>query len=251
MGGNHSARRFVWACCLAVTAWLAGGAAAWGEPVLQLVTENQPPLNFEENGHAVGVSTAVVAEMLRRAHLSGQFSVLPWSRAFAMTQQTANTCIYSIVRSPERAPLFHWVGPIAVNQWVLYAGPAFKGHLDTLDDARPYRIGGTLHDAKSDYLRTQGFTRLELVGDEELNARKLLAGHLDLWIAAAGRAQTLISLAPYHGIRPLLAIGKSDQYLACHPETSPEMLAALNQALQSMRKDGSLRALTGMFSPIP
>lgn len=215
---------------------------------LTLVTENQPPLSFLAQDRVVGLSTSVVREMLRRAHLDGQFNLLPWPRAYALAQQSANTCIYSIVRSPEREALFRWIGPIAVNQWVLYAAPGFKGHLSTLDDARPFRIGGTLRDAKSDYLRAQGFTHLDLVTDEALNARKLLAGHIDLWIAAAGRAQTLISSDGFHSIRPLLVIGQSDQYLACQPQTPDEVVNALSAALQTMRKDGSLRALTGMFS---
>ncbi|WP_215777693.1 ABC transporter substrate-binding protein [Paludibacterium sp. B53371] len=234
------------AICLAL-ACLSGRA----DSVLQLVTENQPPLNYEDNGHIAGLSSDVIAEMLRRAHLSGQFSVLPWPRAYALALQSANTCLYSTVRSAEREPLFRWVGPIAVNQWVLYAGPGFKGRIGSLDDARPYRIGGTLRDAKSDFLRAKGFTRLDLVSDEALNARKLMAGHIDLWLAAAGRAQTLIAQDAFHGIRPLLVIGQSDQYLACHPATTPETLAALDLALQSMRKDGTLRRLTGMFSPVP
>lgn len=238
-----------------LTAWMVccacASGLAQGEPVLQFMTENQPPLNYVDNGQVAGISTAVIGEMLRRAHIRGQFTVLPWARAYVLTQQRADTCIYSTVRSTEREALFRWVGPISSNQWALYAGPQFKGRLSGLDDARPYRIGGTLRDAKSDYLRAQGFTRLELVADEELNARKLAAGHLDLWIAAMGRAQTLIDTLDLKGVRPLLVIGHSDQYVACNPGVRPELIEAMNAALASMRKDGSLRAIGGKFSPQP
>lgn len=218
---------------------------------MQFLTENQPPLNYLDQGQVRGVSTAVITEILRRSRIGGQFSVLPWSRAYVLAQQNPDTCIYSTVRSAERESLFRWVGPIAVNQWALYAGPQFSGHLASLEDAKPYRVGGTLRDAKSDYLRAQGFTRLELVTDEALNARKLAAGHLDLWIAAMGRAQTLIDALGLKGIRPLLVIGHSDQYVACNLAVKPELIEAMNTVLASMRKDGTLRAIAGKYSPQP
>jgi len=234
------------ACLLICSLW---HVVADATPALQFLTENQPPLSTVEHGQVGGIATAIISEMLKRAHIDGQFSQLPWARAYVLSQQQADTCVYPIVRSAERGPLFQWVGPIAVNQWVLYGGPQFTGHLNSLDDARPYRIGGTLRDAKSDYLRAQGFSRLELVADEETNARKLAAGHLDLWIAATGRAQQLIDSLGLKGLRPLLVIGRNEQYLACNRGVKPELIAQLNNALAAMRKDGSLRVIAGKSSP--
>lgn len=244
---GHAAR---WCRALVSGLVLLACAGQAASVELRFVTEEQPPLNaVQPDGSVGGLSTAVIREMLRRARLAGSFSILPWSRAFLQARQQPDTCLYSTVRSAEREPLFAWVGPISANQWILYAGPLFRGHIETLDDARPYRIGGTLRDAKSDFLRAKGFTRLELATDEEHNIRMLMAGHLDLWLAAMGRAQTLIERFHARGVRPVLVLNRLDQYVACHPGTDRAALAALEAALASMRRDGTLRMLTGRFAP--
>src|SRR5471030_2816225 len=80
---------------------------------LTILTEENPPLNFTKNGQITGTATATVQEMLRRAGLSADIRVLPWSEAYAQAQSDPATCVYSTSRLPARYKLFQWVGPIA------------------------------------------------------------------------------------------------------------------------------------------
>lgn len=118
---------------------------------LAALTEALPPLNYELDGKVTGFSSELLDLIGAEADVTMAKAVLPWARAYERTSREKNTLIYSMVRTPEREPLFQWVGPISARRILLY-----KHHdrtdivLKTLDDARPYRIGTTMEsDRKS------------------------------------------------------------------------------------------------------
>ena len=104
------------AACLATSAW-----------GFSFVTEENPPLNFTRDGQVAGVSTAVVREMATRANLTSDFTVMPWPQAYARAQESPEACVYSTVRSPERASLFQWIGPITRGEWSLFGRQGYYG----------------------------------------------------------------------------------------------------------------------------
>ena len=136
------------AACLATSAW-----------GFSFVTEENPPLNFTRDGQVAGVSTAVVREMATRANLTSDFTVMAWPQAYARAQESPEACVYSTVRSPERASLFQWIGPITRGEWSLFGRQGFSGEVKKVDDLKPYRIG-VQNDARVGYLRSRGFGNL-------------------------------------------------------------------------------------------
>lgn len=228
--------------------FIAAGFAAPANAALEITTEHNPPFNFRDDKRITGISTDILMEMGRRAGVPLNIQMLPWARAYQSALSTPNTCVYSTVRMPEREASFKWVGPLATNKWALFARNDFNRKIATIDDARPYRIGGVARDAKSLYLKSLGFSNIDLVGDDSLNLAKLLGGRIDLWIT--GLYKTGDSSVRNEGkrIKPVLVVREVEYFLACHPNTSNTVLHALSQALKTLQKESYVQSVTRRYS---
>lgn len=215
---------------------------------LDLLTEDNAPFNYVENARVTGLSTDIVNEMGRRANVPLTIQVKPWARAYQTASGTPDTCVYSTVRLPERESAFKWIGPISTNKWALFAKADFSKPIAKIEDAQNYRIGGVVMDAKSLYLKSIGFSNIDLVGEDNLNLPKLLAGRIDLWISGLYRVDTLAGPGTVKSVKPVFVVREVDYFLACNPKTSDSTIASLTKALQAMQKDGSVKQLTERYA---
>jgi polar amino acid transport system substrate-binding protein len=182
--------------------------------------------------------------MGRRAKIKLDFQVMAWNTAYEKAQADKETCLYSTARLPNRENAFKWVGPIAVNKWGLFALGGFKPEIKSLNDAKPYRIGGVARDAKTEFLRQWGVTNIVEVTDDKLNPGKLTlnrkeAQKIDLWITSVASAKQVAERARVPGVKLVYVVREEESFLACSPRTSPETLKALAGALEGMKKDGA------------
>jgi polar amino acid transport system substrate-binding protein len=225
---------------------LLAGMMLAAQPVfaLKLLTEENPPLNYTEGKKLTGMGTEVVQEMGRRAKIKLDFQVMAWNTAYEKAQADKETCLYSTARLPNRENAFKWVGPIAINKWGLFALGGFKPEIKSLNDAKPFRIGGVARDAKTEFLRQWGVTNIVEVTDDKLNPGKLTlnrkeAQKIDLWITSVASAKQVAAGARVPGVKLVHVVREEESFLACSPRTSPETLKALAAALEGMKKDGA------------
>lgn len=224
---------------------LAGMAlAAQPALALKLLTEENPPLNYTEGKKLTGMGTEVVQEMARRAKIKLDFQVMAWNTAYEKAQADKETCLYSTARLPNRENAFKWVGPIAVNKWGLFALGGFKPQIKSLNDAKPFRIGGVARDAKTEFLKQWGVTNILEVADDKLNPGKLTlnrkeAQKIDLWITSVASAKQVAERAKVPGVKLVYLVREEESFLACSPRTAPATLEALAAALGTMKKDGT------------
>jgi len=212
-------------------------AAASGVPAaaLQVVTENNPPFNFQEGKEVMGTSTAAVRELLSKAGVEAKFYVLKWDDAYARAQKNAGTCIYSTVRVENREKLFKWYGPIGTNVWALYALPTFSKTLSDVSDARFYKVGGVKNDAKVDFLRGAGVSSVKEAERDADNPARLAKPRtdpaaIDLWITSRATARETAAKAGVPDLKEVLVVKKQDLYLACNPRTDKAILEKLDAA---------------------
>jgi polar amino acid transport system substrate-binding protein len=202
---------------------------------LQVVTENNPPFNFQEGKDVMGTSTASVRELLAKASVDGKFYVLKWNDAYTRAQKNANTCIYSTVRVENREKLFKWYGPIGTNAWALYALPSFDKTLGSVTDARFYRIGGVKNDAKVDFLRGAGASSIREAERDADNPVRLTRpkndpNAIDLWVTTQATARETAAKAGVRDLKEVLVVKKQELYLACNPRTDKDILEKLDAA---------------------
>lgn len=142
--------------CVGSLALLCASALARAE-TLVLLTENLVPFNMAVNGGNYakddgisGISTDTVRAACERAQIECQLILrFPWDRVYQQALSEPGYGVFSTARTPEREDKFKWVGPLAVNDWVLMARGDSSIHLNSLEDAARYRIGGYKNDAIS------------------------------------------------------------------------------------------------------
>lgn len=221
---------------------------------LVLLTENLPPFNMSAGGNnfarddnVTGISADILRAVCERAEVDCKLILrFPWQRVYQQTLDDAGYGLFSTARTAEREKLFKWVGPIASNDWVLFAKSDSTIQLGSLEDARRYRIGGYKGDAKTRFLLDKGIEVQTALRDTE-NVRKLERGQIDLWVTSdqAGRF-----VARQEGVENLKMVQKlhtADLYLALNLQTSDELVQKLQRALDSLRAEGALKSIEARY----
>ncbi|MES2259023.1 MAG: ABC transporter substrate-binding protein [Pseudomonadota bacterium] len=233
---------------LALSLSLPGWAAA---PLRLVSDENAPYASTDPASKAVvGITFEMLAEAFRRADLPYTTEVYPWARAYFRAQNETDTCVYPLARLAEREALFQWIGPLSKNKWVLFARNDFTETVASVDDARKYRIGGLLQDGPSVLLRSLG-VRVELVGTNELNLNKLAAGRIDLWATGYFRGKIVAGKGGVGDLKPVFVLQEVDHYLACHRKVPAYTVQALNQAVETMWRDGWMKKISDRYQEKP
>jgi polar amino acid transport system substrate-binding protein len=235
----------------ATRAFLALSLAAPAAHALTLLTEENPPFNYTEQGKVVGMSTEIVTELAKRAAIPIQIKSMPWEQGYIVVQRDNETCIYSTVRLDNREQIFFWIGPIATNRWVLIGRSDFTG-VKVVEDARKFRVGVVARDAKIEFLMSKGVTDLREVSEDSLNPPRLVLSRgdpnrIDLWATSAYGARRTAARAKVTDLKLVLPLHEVTLYLACGRNTSPQTVQALTQAFQRATKDGTLKRITGQY----
>jgi polar amino acid transport system substrate-binding protein len=235
---------------LAFLFWVLATPAALA---LTLVTEENPPFNYTEQGKVVGMSTEIVTELGKRSGIPLQIQSMPWEKAYVAAQRDKDTCIYSTARLENRERLFSWIGPIATNQWVLIGKGDFAGSVKVVEDARKYRVGVVAKDAKIEFLMGKGVTDLREVSEDVLVPPRLVLGRddpnrVDLWATSAYGARRTAERAKVKDLKLVLNLTKTPLYLACGRNASPQTVQALRQAFEKADKDGTLKRIAERYA---
>lgn len=218
-----------------------------------VVTEEMAPYNFidEKDQVITGLSTELVQEIFKRANVEHQIKVYPWARAYRMAQETQNVAIYSLGRNDEREKLFKWVGVIVNREVFLYKlknRPEIKAN--SLEDLKPYKLGGIRDGARTMYLRKEGLA-IEEANNDASNLKKLQSLRID---AFPIDEPNLVYLSQKHGVdfesmERLIKLEKMSGglYLAFSLNTADETVEKCRAALDTMVKDGTFNKITARW----
>ncbi|UYP30822.1 ABC transporter substrate-binding protein [Pseudomonas sp. Z8(2022)] len=216
-----------------------------------LLTENFPPFNmavddknFARDDGIDGISADVVREMFKRAGIGYTLTLrFPWDRLYRLTLDKPNYGLFSTTYTPERQPLFKWVGPLANTGWVLLAAPGNDIRVSSLKDAAKYRIGAYKNDAVSQHLESQGLEPINALRDQE-NVKKLVRGQIDLWATTDPVGRYLAKQEDVSGLNTVLRFNDAQLYLALNKDTPDEVVERLQKALDQMRAEGFIDDIT-------
>lgn len=215
------------------------GLAQAAPPSLYIATESSPPASMIEGRTVIGSSTEKVREIMARSSLAYRIDLLPWKRAYTSALRRSNGCVYSTTRTPEREPLFRWIGPLDEAEWVLLARADRGYRFNTLEDARGLRIGTYNGDAREDYLRARGF-QVDSANNDLINPRKLLMNRIDLWAASLRRGSYVLEQNGWNAsIVPVLTFRTVQVYLACNKDVPEATVIRMQDALDTMERDGT------------
>jgi polar amino acid transport system substrate-binding protein len=233
---------------LAATLALGCAAAhAQQAPRLYLATEAAAPHSMLDGARVIGIGADTVRELMKRAGIDYTIALLPWKRAYTAALERSDACVFSTTRTPEREPLFKWIGPIGEADWVLMGRAGRKLRLNSLEDARGYRIGTYNGDARDQYLRARGF-KVDPAPNDLINPRKLMADRIDFWAASIRRGSSTLARMGYGDqIVPVLVFNRIRVYLACNRGVPDALAARMNGALEAIERDGTLQRIVHRY----
>ncbi|MHB2239969.1 substrate-binding periplasmic protein [Pseudomonas monsensis] len=221
---------------------------------LVLLTENFPPYNMAKNGknfaqgeNINGIATDIVREMFQRAGITYSLTLrFPWERVYKLALENPGYGAFVMARLPDREKLFKWVGPIGPDDWIMLAKADSKITLETLEDARKYKIGAYKGDAIAETLAKQGLKPIVVLRDQD-NAKKLVGGQIDLWATGDPAGRYLARQDGVTGLKTVLRFNSAELYLALNKDVSDTVVAKLQAALDQMRKDGVVDEIIGRY----
>ena len=133
--------------------------------------------------------------------------------------------------------MFKWVGPIGPDDWVLLARANSPITLTSLEQARQYKVGAYKGDAIALALEEKGMAPVIVLRDQD-NARKLLAGQIDLWATGDPAGRFLARQVGISGFKTVLRFNQAELFLALNKEVPDEVVAKLQKALDQLRAEG-------------
>ncbi|MHC8297411.1 substrate-binding periplasmic protein [Pseudomonas sp. LB3P58] len=226
---------------------LVNGAHAAENPDtgLVLLTENFPPYNMAKNGknfaqdeNINGIAVDIVREMFKRAEVTYSLTLrFPWERIYKLALEKPGYGVFVMARLPDRENLFKWVGPIGPDDWIMLAKADSKISLESLEQARKYKIGAYKGDAIAETLAKQGLKPIVVLRDQD-NAKKLVNGQIDLWATGDPAGRYLARQDGVTGLKTVLRFNSAELYLALNKDVPDDVVAKLQAALDQLRKEG-------------
>ncbi len=240
----------VWSCrfsgmILAGMLLISGlsSAHAWGEPIT-VVTEHSPPGEyFDENGRVTGPTAELVRELMHRAGVPGDITLLPWARGYMLARRGPNVALFETTRSEIREHQFKWVGPIKRITGGLFVRRQDDISIETLDDARDLDgICAYRGSSGGQSLEARGFTNLEQPTLSEQCLEMLMHGRVDAWMTSDIARLPIFAKTAYSEDDVRLAYATSTKYLyiAMSLDTPDATVNLWQATLDQMKLDGTL-----------
>jgi polar amino acid transport system substrate-binding protein len=223
------------------------GSPVRAEPY-QVVTEEWAPYNYQENNQLTGMTTEIVRAIMTLTGDDFEMVLLPSMRASLALKNRPRTIMYSMFRTPEREPLYKWVGPIveeSIHPYQLANAPPINSLEQLLRAAQiTTRHAGLL----PDMLQSLGFTNLNKSATENLQLyRMLLAGRTSIIIGDTDAGVTYYSrqlnIAPGTLRQIPIELYRSSLYIAFSQDSDDNLVAAWASALEQLRQSGELQRI--------
>lgn len=212
---------------------------------LLLFTENYGSYNYSLNNRDYehwrddigGTSTEMVKAIMADAGIDYRMRLRTWRVSYGRALERPYHGVFSTARTEQREELFHWIGPIAQYNWILFKYAGSDLDIQSIEDLRTLRVGGFDNSATTLFLEAQGISVSTLPSDT-LNPQRLARGQIDVWIASDVNAQALADEAGFPNIEPALVVRTVDMYLAMNPQTPAPLLQRLEQSYQNVLRNG-------------
>ena len=218
------------------------GKTSTVEGDLRIITEEYPPYNFtDKDGNITGQCTEIVQAILDRTGNQALIEIMPLDEGISLAEEGPGIAIYSLNRTPEREPLFQWVGPISNYEQAFYIKKGSAITVTTLEDAKEKGVISVYKgDAGAQFLASQGFENLNesMTDIEALN--RLMDGTAQLWL---GNTKGLEITCEKAGVNPddleLLSVVviQADLFIAFSEDVPESTVNAWQDALNALKTE--------------
>ena len=211
--------------------------------------ENLPPFSFVREGQATGIDVDMLRLAAKRVGIEVDIVALPGKRFIAWIETGQLDMAMPLLRTPEREATMLFSGPVHFGQFGLFVHKDRSFRFESPADLKSKRIGINRGlTALDEYMKKNPLAHPEIeeVGSTEQNIKKLLAGHLDAFVANVTSTRFLIAGTPASALitpLPRLISDKRPSYLvisrASRIGEKEKLAEALRTALERMHEDGT------------
>ena len=204
------------------------------------------------DGKFAGLDFDILSELQKRVGNTDRIELVPLTRGIKYLDTQANTILFSLARTKERNNRYQWIGPISESSYGFYAKADSTITINNLDDAKKVAsIGVYRNDIRDQFLTKEGFTNLDRADNNISNFKKLMAGRTAVIASSAFGIKDETKRTGYsmQDVKLLYVFFKSPVYIAASKDTNPKVVSSWNSALESMKKDGTLKAIFKKYFP--
>jgi polar amino acid transport system substrate-binding protein len=237
--GIEFMKAFVCAALMLPTVAMADGAS------VSFLTEDYAPYSWMENDQPKGHAIDLINEVASRAALSHSVEITKWTRAIALAEKDARTCVFSTARTAEREAKFQWAGPMYVEGMYLIQNAGINGEVASLEQALTKAIGTQVGDFTVDLLEDLGAAKVDAAPDLDKTMKKLAAGRLDYVILGQESANALT--AEDSGLEIAMEVSRDKYYIACSHDTPAAVVAEIDAAMDSLMADGTQAEIVSRY----
>ncbi len=228
---------------LKVSIFMLSMDLVFAEQRIEVLTENWPPFNYEQDGKVVGLATEIVEATLKNAEISYTIRLGVWKGVYDKVLSQNDVLIYTITRTELRENLFDWIGPFAKREQSLFKLKSRHDiKIDKLDDARNYLIGLQEGDAITQDLLQLGFSEkannLQIFDKRILAYRSLFAGRVDVVTGhdVTIKYQLKLEDLPYEEVEKVYDFDVDGGfYMAFKKGSNPELVARVRKSFEAFK----------------
>ncbi|MDO9577534.1 MAG: transporter substrate-binding domain-containing protein [Candidatus Cloacimonadales bacterium] len=220
--------------------------------IIQMITEEYPPITFMKDGKPSGFVTDMVREIALRLEIPDNINLTSWKNAYNMALVHPNVVLFSAERTQERENLFKWVGPVGKNSSILYAKKGSGLKIKNLKEAKKVAAIATTTDWFTEqYLKSEGFTNLISSPAPTNNVKQLMNGEVQLSIFTDVTIPEIVSQAGYsmNDLEPVFTVTQTYFYIALSKDTSDEVVHVWQSTLGDLKEDGTFEKIYRGYLP--
>jgi len=219
---------------------------------LVLAAADSVPTAYVDNGRQTGMLVDVINEVFKRTGYSVEIAIMPWARCLAEVKAGKIDGIFSVYRTRARQEFLTYTDEVLITQVQAFfvrkdSTISFDGDLNKLSDLRIGIINETSYGPRLDQALGKGvFKKVDVANSASTNIQKLLHDRIDVIPSyrhvVLDSARTLGVAGSIKELSP--AIEAIPSYLAfSNKKDYARAIEAFNQALRSMKEDGTYDAI--------
>ncbi|MBN1971725.1 MAG: amino acid ABC transporter substrate-binding protein [Candidatus Delongbacteria bacterium] len=225
---------------------------------IKLLTLENPPLEYKDNGVAKGFNVELVTEVLKRMGHTANIEIMPWKRALSYTANGKADGVIDAGKNAEREKDFYFPEESIYTEDI-YLFKTKNRYLvleDNLSNAgkleiginRGFFYGGIIQEA----LDNNKFKKVEEVSTYSDNVKKLMAGRFDALVGNKLNVEYAAKAENYSSDIEIVKdksgnqykLSTNNTYVAFSKQTMDQAFAdAFSKALKEVKADGTYENL--------
>ncbi|GBC61649.1 amino acid ABC transporter substrate-binding pro tein [Desulfonema ishimotonii] len=215
---------------------------------LQVVTFEQAPAEYEEQGVIKGIAVDIVKEVFARMHQPILLNLYPFANSINRIKKRKVDAIFAVTKKPERELFLNYTSEVLLDQTAtLYVRKnsqiKFDGDFRKLSDYTFGVVNKATYGYKFDNAVTTGIiSKIEGVSAYRLNVLKLVKNRLDIIVGPRlGILYEIKKLGQQEAVKELSpSIESVPTYIAfSKTRVMPDIIEQFDLILKEIKKDGT------------